>query len=154
MRKKIIALFAIIALLLTVLSGCSNARGNSYSINQMSEPTVNHADGSNVHTEARFRGGYGRVGRSPWGDGYRSGYRSPSSNVTNPNLGVTNPAAGRTGGFWSHLGAFGAGTLLGSMFHPFGGYGYGYYEGGISIFGLLIWAVIIFGIYRFFRRAR
>jgi hypothetical protein len=118
-----------------------------------------------AQTEATHRGSYsGSHGVSPGGTTrppFSSGPQRPSSNVTNPspNYGTPNTGAPtRTGGFWSHAGAFGAGALagsmLGSIFHPFGGgyYGSGYGGGGISFFGLLFWILIIALVVAWFRR--
>jgi hypothetical protein len=102
--------------------------------------------------------------------GYRSGFRSPSSRVgswygsrtTRPSYGTTAPHIGATGGsrsfgggFGSHLFSFGAGWLLGSMFHPFGGY-YGWgapmaYH-GFSLFGLIFDLLILWILWRIVKR--
>ncbi|CAM2862645.1 hypothetical protein PASE110613_04905 [Paenibacillus sediminis] len=97
-----------------------------------------------------FTGGYG--GTSP---GYRTGPRAPSPDITRqrqPYVGQPN-----TGSRWgSFFGGLAAGTLLGHILHPFGGYGYGYGYGGggFSIFGLIFWAVIIYLGYRLFQKMR
>ena len=64
------------------------------------------------------------------------------------------------GGLSSHLFSFGAGFLLGRMFHPFGGYwgygaGYGYHH--FSLFGLIFDLILLYILFRivkffFFRR--
>ncbi|MDQ0201212.1 hypothetical protein [Neobacillus ginsengisoli] len=83
---------------------------------------------------------------------YHSGYKSPSSNVkgfTSNSQAHTsyNQQPSRTKSFWTHAAAFGAGTFLGSMFHPFGGHYYGPngYNGanGFSFFGLLVDVLVI-----------
>lgn len=73
---------------------------------------------------------------------YRSGYKAPSSNVSRSRSYTQNRSSSR-GGFWSHAAAFGAGTFLGSMFHPFGGHYYGQ-SYGFSMFGFLIDLLILF----------
>lgn len=108
-------------------------------------------------TEARgFSGGHGSFGHSSSygshssstrsGSSYHSGYRSPSGNVSR-----TNPYRGsqssNRGSFWSHAAAFGAGTFIGSMFHPFGGHYFGN-SYGFSFFGLLVDILILYIIYR------
>jgi hypothetical protein len=80
---------------------------------------------------------------------YHSGYKKPSSNVSrNPSVYQQNsnyyrnqqqPSKVKT--LLTHGAAFGAGALLGSMFHPFGGNGYG--GGGFSILPLLLDIVVI-----------
>jgi len=85
---------------------------------------------------------------------YRSGYRAPSRNVQRtpsqrPN---TQAQPKSSGGFWKGAALFGAGTFLGSMFHPFGGGGYGAYGGGFSLTGLLVDIFLIVGIIWFVKR--
>jgi hypothetical protein len=87
---------------------------------------------------------------------YHSSYKSPSSNVSRSHAYNPVPAApSKTRGILTHAAAFGAGALLGSMFHPFGG---GVQGMGTSFFGLimdiLIIAVIFFIARKlFFKRA-
>lgn len=99
---------------------------------------------------------------------YHSGYKSPSSNVTrtpsysNHSSYNNYNKPSRSGSFWSHAAAFGAGTFLGSMFHPFGGHYYGPmgapHSNGFSFLSLLvdilIIVLIIWGIKRLFTRRR
>ncbi|CRK82029.1 hypothetical protein [Neobacillus massiliamazoniensis] len=97
---------------------------------------------------------------------YHSGYKSPSSSVkrTPSNSYQTNGynQPSRGGSFWSHAAAFGAGTFVGHMFHPFGGHYYGpsgYYGSyGFSFLGLLVdilmIVIIISIIKRIFTRRR
>jgi predicted lipid-binding transport protein (Tim44 family) len=144
MSKKIFNLIVTFTVLLGMMPACSYLRGDP-SHNGTIQTRVNSSDNPQVHTQARFRGGSGRVAPSP--GGYHSGYRSPSPNVRNPNRATPGPAPGRAGGLFPFLGGLGAGALLGSLFHPFtGGFG-----GGFSILGLLIWALIFFGIYKLIR---
>jgi hypothetical protein len=91
--------------------------------------------------------------------GYRSGRSryQPSPGVHQSPVRPTPPPAAttpaRTGGFFSHLGAFGAGALLGSMFHPFGGgfggMGFGYPSFSLLGFALdIILIVLVFSLIR------
>lgn len=92
---------------------------------------------------------------------YHSGYKSPSSSVTNrsnsynSNYYNNRPSTGRS--IATHAAAFGAGALLGSMFHPIGGnYGGGYH--GFSMLGFAIdiigLIIIIFVVKAIFFRNR
>ncbi|MDB5054804.1 MAG: hypothetical protein JWM44_2854 [Bacilli bacterium] len=97
-----------------------------------------------------FTGG-NRGGISPGtGNGYRTGPRSPSSDVTrNPRTQPVQPApTSRWGGFF---GGLATGALIGHFLNPFGGFG-GYGSGGFSIVGLLIWAVIIYIGFKLFQK--
>ncbi|WCK53311.1 hypothetical protein PP175_18265 [Aneurinibacillus sp. Ricciae_BoGa-3] len=79
---------------------------------------------------------------------YHSGYKNASSNVTQAR--TFNPSVPKkSSGLLSHAAAFGAGALLGSMFHPFGGAGH-----GISglIMDIIIIAVIVFIVRKLFSR--
>lgn len=89
---------------------------------------------------------------------YHSGYRSPSNNLTRTPGSTVNrgmPSFGRS--FATHGAAFGAGLLLGHMFHPFGGF-YGGQAIGFSFFGILLdfvaILVIIWLIKKVFTRRR
>lgn len=88
-------------------------------------------------------------GRRTGGDGYNSGPRAPSSDVSrNPRV---QPAPQPPGSRWgSFLGGAAAGALIGHFLNPFGGYGFG--SGGFSLIRLLIWAVIIYLGYKFFQK--
>ncbi|MBW5446338.1 hypothetical protein GE107_09730 [Cohnella sp. CFH 77786] len=82
--------------------------------------------------------------------GYTGGNRARNPAVNQPVNRAPAAPSGRTGGFFGGLfGGFLAGSLLGSLFHPFGYGGFG----GVSIVGLLFWAVILYGAYRLLRRA-
>ncbi|WP_462410320.1 hypothetical protein [Neobacillus sp. Marseille-QA0830] len=95
------------------------------------------------------------------GSSYRSGYRAPSSSVRKaPSTSQspytnTQPTTKSTSGFWKGAALFGAGSLFGSMFHPFGGY-YGGMHTGFSLMGLLfdilLIVVIVSMVKRIFRR--
>jgi predicted lipid-binding transport protein (Tim44 family) len=92
-----------------------------------------------------FSGG-NRGGISPGtGAGYRTGPRSPSSDVArNPRNQPAQPGqASRWGCLGGLFGGFAAGALIGHFLNPFGGFG-GYDGGVFSIISLLIWAVIIY----------
>ncbi|WCK52801.1 hypothetical protein PP175_15370 [Aneurinibacillus sp. Ricciae_BoGa-3] len=151
-------LFSIAASTVLALTACSSYSNHAGRIDTR-QTQIQNANNTNVHTEARFRGGSIARPGSPSGaigGTYHSGYRTPSPNVTNPPAGAPYraPAAGGIGGgLWSHLGTFGAGMLLGSILHPFGGgyggYGYG---GGFSLFGTIFWIVILFLGYKALRR--
>lgn len=91
------------------------------------------------------------------GSTYRSGYKSPSSNATKKpsynnqqNYNNNQQRSSKTKSILTHGAAFGAGALLGSMLHPFGGGGYygGYGGGGFSILPILIDIVVILIIIR------
>jgi hypothetical protein len=85
--------------------------------------------------------------------GYTTVPRAPSSNVTrNPRAQPgqqTNPT-NRWGGFF---GGLAAGTILGHLMNPFGGFGYGG-EGGFSLIGILFWVVLIYVGYKLFQKFR
>ncbi|MCL6454164.1 MAG: hypothetical protein K6T78_11190 [Alicyclobacillus sp.] len=90
---------------------------------------------------------------------YHSGFRSSSSRLRSApwSTGRYSGSYGtRTGslfgyGTGSHLFSFGTGFLLGSMFHPFGGYyGLGYHS--FSLIGLVFDLVILYIIWRIVRR--
>lgn len=117
-------------------------------------------------TEARgFSGGHSSISHSSSfgthssttrsSSTYRSGYKAPSSNVSRSTYNSTSPS--KRSSFWSHAAAFGAGTLLGSMFHPFGGHYYGQ-SYGFSMSGILFDIVIVLVIFwlikKIFRRRR
>ncbi|MBX6352125.1 MAG: hypothetical protein IRZ10_02220 [Thermoflavifilum sp.] len=81
---------------------------------------------------------------------YHSGYRSPSPSVSRGTYGAYGSSFGSS--FGSHLFSFGTGWLLGSLFHPFGGYwGMAYHP--FSLWGLIgdiILLVIIIAVVRRF----
>jgi predicted lipid-binding transport protein (Tim44 family) len=91
---------------------------------------------------------------------YHSGYKSPSSNVNRNNSSYNHSNSynqpSRAKSFATHAAAFGAGALLGSMFHPFGGGGYsyggGYGNGGVPFLGILIDVLIVVVIIWIIRR--
>lgn len=99
--------------------------------------------------------------------GYRSGSRGFSgrsySSPSRSTFGSTSRGYGYGGtslfgtrsGIGSHLFSFGAGYMLGSLFHPFGGYygfggGYGFH--GFSLFGFIIDLIVLWVIWRIVRR--
>lgn len=80
-------------------------------------------------------------------------YRSRSYRPSTPNPSYRSPRGGTGRNFLGYAGAFGLGSLFGSMFHPFGGgYGYGGFGGGFSILGLLLDIFFIWLIFSFIRR--
>jgi len=126
--KKLIVVFV---LLLSLISpSISEARGFSSGHSSFS------------HSSSSFRS-HSTTTRS---SSYRSGYKAPSSNVSRTKA-YTRTQSSNRGSFWSHAAAFGAGTFLGSMFHPFGGHYYGQ-SYGFSMFGVLIDILILFIIIR------
>ncbi|BAU27081.1 hypothetical protein DFP93_104169 [Aneurinibacillus soli] len=138
MYKKVVSVLIAGLMLLSPVSvfakGFSGGHSSSY-----------HQGGaSSVHNSNRLT-------QSPASTTYHSGYRSPSSQVSNHTQhSYTNSShqadpPKKSGGFLSHAAAFGAGTLLGSMIHPFGGassIGAGG-TSGFSSTGLLVDIVII-----------
>lgn len=83
---------------------------------------------------------------------YNSGYTSPSSRVTRTPKSILNRGTSSIGrGFASHAAAFGAGMLIGHMFHPFGGY-YGGARYGFSFMGILLDIIVLLIIVRLIRR--
>lgn len=104
----------------------------------------NNTQSDTYGTRAR-RGGY-RSPRSGYTGGDRTGVtpgRNPGANA--PGNRAPGAPANRFGGFF---GGLLAGGLIGSLFNPFGWGG----TGGISILGILFWAVILYFAFRFFRR--
>lgn len=72
------------------------------------------------------------------GTTYHSGFKSASSTITSQarqNAGNGAAPASKTRGILTHAAAFGAGALLGSMFHPFGG---GHSHASFSLLGFLL----------------
>lgn len=111
-------------------------------------------DGSdNYHPGALRRGGSFRSGRIGYTPGNRTGVTPGyGTGRTGRAPGASAPAAPRSrfGGFMGGLfGGFVAGSLLGHLLNPFG---FGGAAGGISLIGLLFWGVIIYLLYRLFRR--
>ncbi|MCL6593871.1 MAG: hypothetical protein K6T31_07835 [Alicyclobacillus sp.] len=85
------------------------------------------------------------------GGGYRSGYRTPSASAGSYSF--SRPSASpipNSSGWGSHLFSFGAGWLLGSMFHPFG---YGVWGGyhSFSLFGLIFDLLLLYLLWRLVR---
>ncbi|MCL6636450.1 MAG: hypothetical protein K6T26_00765 [Alicyclobacillus sp.] len=85
------------------------------------------------------------------GGGYRSGYRTPSASAGS--YGFSRPSASplpSSSGWGSHLFSFGAGWLLGSMFHPFGYGVWGTYH-SFSLFGLIFDLLALYLLWRLVR---
>ncbi|WP_276917581.1 hypothetical protein [Aneurinibacillus aneurinilyticus] len=139
MRKPILLLLAACTITVPFLT--------SYPASAMPHQTEQHNNSvqpqSKIDSQAEItkggRGGRGGVGitpRRPADGGYRSRYEAP---VTRPT-----PSSGIGRGLW----AFGLGALFGSILHPFSGaYGFGF-----SFIGLLFWALVLFMVYKYFRR--
>ncbi|WP_248926566.1 hypothetical protein [Paenibacillus hamazuiensis] len=108
-------------------------------------------------TYSPSRGGTTTAPRT--GAGYTTGPRNPNTvgtgNPRNTAPGGAAATPARTG-FGGFFGGLAAGTLLGSLFHPFGwfgGGGYGYpVNTGFSLLGIAFWAVVIYFVYRWVRR--
>lgn len=128
--------------------------------------TIERTDDSSVQ-ELGYRSGRGGYtgGRSGYTPGTRTGGGSyntvPRTPATAPGGAATAPRTGYPGrtGWGSFFGGLAAGSLLGSLLHPFGlfgGYGYGYGApfGGFSIIGILFWGAVLFFIIRWIVRKR
>jgi hypothetical protein len=126
MKRKIIAFLASVIMVITPLT--AYAKGFSGGSRNHSSYQSHSSSSFNSQTN---------------GSTYHSGYKSPSSNVTSQtrqNTGQGVKPASKTHGFLTHAAAFGAGALLGSMFHPFGG---GNGQAGFSLIGFLLDILVI-----------
>jgi hypothetical protein len=140
MKGKIIPFIVSVMMIITPLTAYAKGfSGGSFGSHSSSSSTTYHSSSSQTS-----------------GTTYHSGYKSPSSNVTTQtrqNSGTGVKPASKTRGILSHAAAFGAGALLGSMFHPFGVGHSGFSMSGflldILVIGLIIWVVRKL----FFRRA-
>lgn len=136
MKKLIIAFVLLFTL---IVPSMTEARGFSGG-----HSSVSHSTSYSSHSSSTTSSGT-----------YRSGYKSPSSSVSSSKYNGTQPS--KRSSFWSHAAAFGAGTFLGSMFHPFGGYSSGH-SYGFSMLGflgdILIIVIIIWVIKKIFTRRR
>ncbi|MGD8188706.1 hypothetical protein ACQCN2_01780 [Brevibacillus ginsengisoli] len=151
MSSKIIAFVTAFTMLFLPITASAKGFGGGHSTRSSGSTYSSHSSGFNSY--------HSGVSNSQT---YHSGYRSPSSNVSGSRSYGSNAPSYSTpkssGGFLSHAVSFGAGALLGSMFHPFGGGygGYGGYNGfgthSISIFGLLMDLLLIFIAYKIIRR--
>ncbi|NRD76800.1 hypothetical protein HPT25_04750 [Bacillus sp. BRMEA1] len=135
--KKLLIAFALLFSL--VIPGMAEAKGFSGGHSSFSHSSTRTSSYSSHST----------------GSTYHSGYKSASSNVSRSSS-YTNTQPSKRSSFWSHAAAFGAGTFVGSMFHPFGGHYYGH-SYGFSFFGFLVDLLILYIIYKvikgiFFRR--
>lgn len=139
MKGKIIPFLVSVIMVITPLTayakGFSGGSSGSHSSYQ------SHTNSNTYHSS-------GTSSSQTDGNTYHSGYKSPSSNVTNQtrqNSGQGVKPTSKTRGILSHAAAFGAGALLGSMFHPFGGGHAGFSLIGflldILVIGLIIWVV-------------
>ncbi|WEG12098.1 hypothetical protein PU629_18545 [Pullulanibacillus sp. KACC 23026] len=98
------------------------------------------------------------LGMVPHSSEARSYSHSFSRHYSTPSRSYTNRGTSSFGrSFTSHAAAFGAGMLIGHMFHPFGGY-YGGTMYGFSFTGILVdiilLLVIVWLIRRLFTRRR
>ncbi|WCK55047.1 hypothetical protein PP175_03375 [Aneurinibacillus sp. Ricciae_BoGa-3] len=145
MRGKIIPFLVSAMIVISPITAYAGSFGGGHSSGSHSGISLSkssHSNGSFSHTPSNAQT-------------YHSGYKSPSSNVNRSQAYNSAPAPSKTRGILSHAAAFGAGALLGSMFHPFGGGGGGM---GTSFFGLLMDILIIAVIFfiarkLFFKRA-
>ncbi|TVY03981.1 hypothetical protein [Paenibacillus cremeus] len=125
-------------------------------------PGLQEQNEDNLLRESGYRSGRGsfsggRAGNTPGarpGGTYNTVPRTPVT--TQPGYRTGYPTRG--GGIGSFFGGLAAGTLLGSLFHPFGWFGGGGYYGapglGMSFFGLLFWGVVLFFAIRWIIRWR
>ncbi|OIK12443.1 hypothetical protein BIV60_16220 [Bacillus sp. MUM 116] len=152
MKGKIIPFLVSVIMVITPLTAYAKGFSGGRSVSHSS-----YHSQTNSHTYHSS----GSYNSQTNGSTYHSGYKSPSSNVTNhtsQNSGQGIKPTSKSRGILSHVAAFGAGTLLGSMFHPFGG---GYATGGHTAFSLsgvlldiLVILLIIWVVRKlFFRRA-
>lgn len=152
MKEKIIPFLVSVIMVITPLT--AYARGFSGG-SSVSHSSYHSQTSSNTYHSS------GSFSSQTNGNTYHSGYKSPSSNVTNQerqSSGQGVKPTSKTHGILSHVAAFGAGALLGSMFHPFGG---GHAVGGHTPFSLMgflldiIVIVLIIWVVRklFFKRA-
>lgn len=129
-------------------SGSSNSTSSGFSGGASNKSTVPSASSSTDATKN--------------GSTYSTGYQRPSANVTDgsrvdPYSGRnyyggsayynTVPNGYRASSFWPTVGAFAAGTFLGSMIHPWGGYypsyGGGYVHQPFSFMSLLLDLIVM-----------
>ncbi|WP_042463366.1 hypothetical protein [Neobacillus dielmonensis] len=147
--KSMMSLMLLVSIMMPVTAEAERISNGPSTVEQTETTDENSIDENSTHIN---RAGVRRSGSS-----YRSGYRAPSGNVrrtpTTPQSPNTTTRSG--GGFWRGAALFGAGSLFGSMFHPFGGY-YGGGYSGFSFMGLLLdillIVVIVSIIKRIFRR--
>ncbi|MDQ1909893.1 hypothetical protein RAC89_05150 [Paenibacillus sp. GD4] len=163
MKKITVTCLCFILFLLCIQANTIAAVSSNTTTSEQPHPPAESTDAATLRENA-YRSGRGTVSggarggitRSPAatpGTGYTTGPRNPSNRVTNPS---TNPSYGNRGGGFGLGGLFGgfaAGTLLGSLLNPFGFGGYGY-GGGFSIVGLLFWGVMLYFLFRLFRRIK
>lgn len=153
MIKKILALVAALVFIAWPVAASAaplqNTTGTSQPTNGVRIPATN-----TTQPEVRSFGGFhGSTGSFHGGSGYSTGLRSPSPSVGRSGYGSSGfGRSGFGGGFGSHIFSFGSGMLLGSMFHPFGGY-YGMGGGyqGFSFFSLIIDIIILLVLWKIVR---
>ncbi|MDP4104212.1 MAG: hypothetical protein Q8935_04605 [Bacillota bacterium] len=134
MKTKIIPLLVSLIMVITPLTAYAKGFSGGSSVGHSSYQS--HTNSNTYHSSGSLSG-------QTSGNTYHSGYKSASSSVTNQtrqNSGTAVKSPSKTRGFLSHAAAFGAGALLGSMFHPFGG---GHGHAGFSLTGFLFDIVVI-----------
>lgn len=139
MKRLIFSLLATYTITIPLLTSCSTSampnQTEQHNSSVQSQPPI-ESKAEITRGGRGGRGGGGITPRRPADGGYRSRYEAPATRPT------PSPGIGR--GLW----AFGLGALFGSILHPFSGaYGFGF-----SFIGLLFWALILFVIYKYFRR--
>lgn len=148
MKRKIIPFLVIAIMAITPLTafakGFSGGTSGSHSsYHSQTQSNTYHSSGS--------------LSSQTNGNTYHSGYKSPSSNVTNQtrqNSGQGVNPTSRTRGILTHAAAFGAGALLGSMFHPFGGGVHAGFSSMGFLLDILVIVLIIWVVRKlFFKRA-
>ncbi|MED4229087.1 hypothetical protein [Neobacillus cucumis] len=165
MKKLVLTFVFVIAL---VLPNVAEARGFSggYSFSGGHSAYSSHTYSGGHTSTFRTRSTSKSNGVTSSDGTYHSGYTSPSSkvsktpstnyNTNNHSTNYTQPTRSKSGSFWTHAIAFGAGTLLGSMFHPFGYHSYGGSGApvsyGFNFTALLIDIVIVLAIVWLFKK--
>ncbi|MCU6797844.1 hypothetical protein OB236_37550 [Paenibacillus sp. WQ 127069] len=111
------------------------------------QPLSRGRGGSYRSPSGSFSGG----NRATPGNGYTTGPRSPSSNVTRNPRNQPGQQANPTSRWGGFLGGLATGAIIGHLLNPFGFGGGG---GGFSLIGILFWGVIIYFGYRWFKKFR
>ncbi len=125
------------------------SKQNQNTVNAETE-SYSSGRGSYRSPSGSFTGG----NRGGAGPGYSTGPRAPSPDVARnprPAPGPTPSPAAPTGRWGSFFGGLAAGSLLGHLFNPFGGYGSGV-GAGFSLLSILFWAVILYAAYKLFQK--
>ncbi|WCK53437.1 hypothetical protein PP175_19100 [Aneurinibacillus sp. Ricciae_BoGa-3] len=138
MRAKIIPFLVSAMIVMSPITAFAGSFGGGHS-------SVSHAHASlltNSHSSASFSHPTSSA------QTYHSGYKSPSANVSRAHSYNPPAAPKKSSALLSHAAAFGAGALLGSMFHPFGGGGHT----GTSVPSLIVDIIIIGVIFLIIRK--